>query len=80
MSATGRQQGDAAATGEQAQAPGAETVAAAAPDADAGDSPNGVVEIDERRNKMERLRGEGVDPYPPVTLWGKRTRIVEILS
>jgi lysyl-tRNA synthetase, class II len=35
-------------------------------------------EIDERRKKMERLREEGVDPYPPVTLWGRRTRITEI--
>ena len=26
---------------------------------------------------MERLRAEGIDPYPPVTLWGKRTRITE---
>ena len=33
MSATGRQQGETAATGEQA------------PDADAGDSPNGIVAI-----------------------------------
>ncbi|HEY2181001.1 MAG TPA: hypothetical protein VGH09_04930, partial [Solirubrobacteraceae bacterium] len=43
-------------------------------------TPNGVVEIDERRAKMERLRAEGVDPYPAVTLWGKRTRIAEILE
>jgi lysyl-tRNA synthetase, class II len=43
-------------------------------------TPNGVVEIDERRAKMERLRGEGIDPYPAVTLWGKRTRIAEILE
>ncbi len=31
-------------------------------------APNGVVEIDERRVKMERLRGEGIDPYPHVSL------------
>jgi lysyl-tRNA synthetase class 2 len=43
-------------------------------------TPNGVVEIDERRAKMERLRAEGVDPYPAVTLWDKRTRIAEILE
>src|SRR6185312_7693986 len=50
-------------------------------DAPADDaSSDGAVEIDERRKKMERLRAEGVDPYPPVTLWGKRTRVVEILS
>ncbi len=40
--------------------------------------PNGAVDIDERRNKMERLRAEGIDPYPPVTLWGRRTKIGEI--
>ncbi len=28
----------------------------------------GVVEIDERRAKMERLRAEGIDPYPPVSM------------
>lgn len=41
---------------------------------------DGVVEFDERRAKMERLRAEGVDPYPPVTLWETRTRIAEILG
>ncbi len=41
---------------------------------------NGVVEFDERRAKMERLRAEGIDPYPPVTLWGRRTRIAEVLA
>ena len=35
----------------------------------------GVVEFDERRAKMERMREEGIDPYPPVTLWGRRRRI-----
>jgi lysyl-tRNA synthetase, class II len=42
--------------------------------------PDGVVEIDERRAKMERLREEGIDPYPAVTLWDKRSRISEILE
>jgi lysyl-tRNA synthetase class 2 len=42
--------------------------------------PDGAVEIDERRAKMERLRAEGVDPYPPVTLWEKRTRIADVLA
>ena len=42
---------------------------------DTGDeSGDGAVEYDERRAKMERLRAEGVDPYPPVTLWGRRAR------
>ena len=51
------------------------------PDAVASDSPpDGIVEFDERRAKMERLRAEGIDPYPPVTLWETRTRIAEILA
>ncbi len=41
---------------------------------------DGVVEFDERRAKMERMRAEGIDPYPPVSLWGKRTRIAHVLS
>ena len=40
----------------------------------------GREEFDERRAKMERLRAEGVDPYPPVTLWRTRTRIEDILT
>jgi len=48
-----------------------------APDAEAA---GGAVEFDERRNKMERLRAEGVDPYPAVTLWGTRTRIADVLA
>ena len=39
-----------------------------------------VAEFDERRAKMERLRAEGINPYPPVTLWGKRTKIADVLS
>src|SRR5262249_5732606 len=35
-------------------------------------------ERDERRRKRGRLGGEGVAPSPPVTLWGRRTRITEI--
>jgi lysyl-tRNA synthetase class 2 len=41
---------------------------------------DGVVEFDERRAKMERLRAEGVDPYPAVSLWGKRTPVAEVLA
>src|SRR6202167_6403969 len=37
-------------------------------------------EFDERRAKMVRLRAEGVDPYPPVTLWADRTRIADVLA
>jgi lysyl-tRNA synthetase, class II len=45
-----------------------------------GDTRDGVVEFDERRAKMERLRGEGVDPYPPVSLWDSRTLIAHVIS
>ena len=41
-------------------------------------TPNGVVEIDERRMKMERLRAEGIDPYPHVSLLGERTLIKDV--
>jgi lysyl-tRNA synthetase class 2 len=41
---------------------------------------DGVVEFDERRAKMERLRAEGVDPYPAVSLWNTRTRIADVVS
>jgi lysyl-tRNA synthetase, class II len=44
------------------------------------DSGDGAVEFDERRAKMERLRAEGIDPYPPVTLWASRTRIADVLA
>ncbi len=45
-----------------------------------GQPDNGAVEFDERRAKMERLRGEGIDPYPPVTLWDTRRRIADVLA
>jgi lysyl-tRNA synthetase, class II len=41
---------------------------------------DGAVEIDERKAKMERLRAEGIEPYPPVTLWQTRTRIGDLLA
>ncbi len=37
-------------------------------------------ELDARRAKLERLRAEGIDPYPPVTLWQTRTRIADVLA
>src|SRR5271155_1473776 len=43
-------------------------------------APESAAEFDERRAKMERLRAEGVDPYPPVTLWAERTRIADVLA
>jgi len=39
-----------------------------------------VVEFDERRAKMLRLREQGVEPYPPVTLWGRREEIADVLA
>src|SRR3984893_11947797 len=44
------------------------------------DTHEGVVEFDESRAKMERLSAEGVDPYPPVSLWNTRTRIADVLA
>jgi lysyl-tRNA synthetase, class II len=41
---------------------------------------DGAVDIDERRAKLERLRAEGIDPYPPITLWETRTRIADALA
>ena len=40
---------------------------------------DGAIEFDERRAKMERLRAEGVDPYPPVSL-PDRTLIKDVLA
>jgi lysyl-tRNA synthetase class 2 len=37
-------------------------------------------EFDARRAKMERLRSEGIEPYPPVSLWNTRTRIADVLA
>jgi lysyl-tRNA synthetase class 2 len=41
---------------------------------------SGVVEFDERRAKLERLRAEGIDPYPPVSLWNTRTLIADVIA
>jgi lysyl-tRNA synthetase class 2 len=41
---------------------------------------DGIVEFDERRAKMERMRADGINPYPAVTLWGTRTRVADLLS
>jgi lysyl-tRNA synthetase class 2 len=49
----------------------------AQPAAEATD--NGTVEFDERRAKMERLRAEGIDPYPPVSM-PDRTLIAAVLA
>ncbi len=68
---------------EGVQAPPADDLAEATPNGaeerpdDEGSEAGGA---DERRAKMERLRAEGVDPYPPVTLWGTRTLIADVLA
>jgi lysyl-tRNA synthetase class 2 len=43
-------------------------------------SANGAVEFDERRAKLERLRAEGVDPYPPISLYDERELIADVLA
>src|ERR1700685_3295985 len=53
---------------------------AASGEADQPASENGALEFDERRAKMERLRAEGIEPYPPVSLWATRTRIADVLA
>src|SRR2546421_1248620 len=39
-----------------------------------------VVERDERRAKMERLRAEGIDPYPHGSWMERRTLIKDVLA
>ncbi len=41
---------------------------------------DGAVEFDERRAKLDRLRAQGIDPYPPVSLWNERERIEEVIG
>ncbi len=60
---------------EQEPGDGAPVAADAAPAEETA-----TAEFDERRAKMERLRAEGINPYPPVTLWGKRTKIAQVLA
>jgi lysyl-tRNA synthetase, class II len=43
-------------------------------------TPEGAVEFDQRRAKLERLRAEGIDPYPPVSLWNERERIEDVIA
>src|ERR1017187_8534939 len=50
------------------------------PDGGESVSDDGMVEFDERRAKLDRLRAAGIDPYPPVTLWADRTRIADVLA
>ena len=64
---------------QEEQDEGASSAVGEASPQDAAEA-SAVVEFDERRAKMERLRAEGVDPYPPVTLWNTRTPIEEVLA
>src|ERR1039458_9311231 len=65
MSASGHQQEDNEATLQETEEPLSDLRSV------------GVVETDERRIKMERLRAEGVDPYPHVSL-PDRTLIADV--
>jgi lysyl-tRNA synthetase class 2 len=71
-----RQTIDEQAEGALADGEGANGAAASSPRGPG----TGEGEFDERRAKMERLRAEGIDPYPPVTLWDTRTRIADVLG
>jgi lysyl-tRNA synthetase, class II len=85
MPISGHQQEDNEATLQERQpadeVPADDDGAPADAVAVAGDRvrPDGVVEIDERRAKMQRLRAEGIDPYPHVRLPG-RTAIADVLA
>jgi lysyl-tRNA synthetase, class II len=52
---------------------------AAAAGGDDGQGAEPVVEIDERRAKMERLRAEGIEPYPHVSIHD-RTLIKDVIA
>jgi lysyl-tRNA synthetase class 2 len=67
-------------TDQQEEEPAAEADGQADGAGDGAAADAQVVEFDERRAKMERLRAEGINPYPPVTLWGRRTRVTDIVS
>src|SRR2546428_4132241 len=61
-------------------AAGEDALLAAAPAArDGAEADEAVVETDERRAKMERLRSEGIDPYPHVRL-PDRTKIADVYA
>jgi len=85
MPASGHQQEDPQAALSEREDPAAAANGVAAPSGareHAGTGPDakaGAVEVDERRAKMERLRAEGIDPYPPVSL-PDRTLIAGVLA
>jgi lysyl-tRNA synthetase, class II len=69
---------------EDSAAPAADVAVSAGRDVavtlhDPAAEPDGVVEFDERRAKMERLRAEGIEPYPHVSLHD-RTLIAAVLD
>jgi lysyl-tRNA synthetase, class II len=45
-----------------------------------GQTAEQLAEFGERRSKMERLRAEGIDPYPHVTLVSQRTKIADVIA
>jgi lysyl-tRNA synthetase, class II len=72
---------DGAAVDGAAVAPGAALSDAAGAAALAEDqTAEQLAEFGERRSKMERLRAEGVNPYPHVSLVSQRTRIADVIA
>ena len=63
---------------QQQEGHGQEAQAAVEPPDEQGTA-EGLLESDERRAKLERLRAEGVDPYPPVTI-ADRDLIADVLA
>jgi len=76
--ATGRERAArAAATVDDAARQDGAAAGAATPDEEAAES---VIERDERRVKMERLRAEGIDPYPHGSWLKDRTLIKGVIE
>ena len=72
----GERAGRAAATVDDAAAQDGAAASAATPGAEATER---VVERDERRAKMERLRSEGIEPYPHVRL-PDRAKVADVFA
>jgi lysyl-tRNA synthetase class 2 len=53
---------------------------ARSPAGDGAADADAVVDIDERRAKMERLRAEGIDPYPHGSWLAERTLIADVIA
>src|SRR5207244_3071659 len=95
MPVRGEEEHNDSATGERAGAAVEEVSGAETPEPDGAaeeapaqatateeehDGGEQLVERDERRAKMERLRAEGIDPYPHGSWMERRTPIKEVLA